>query len=101
MNPEKLADAKPRVRQALGELRRLVQERWPTATLATLRGDDPDGWYLRVTVDIEDPDVVIDAIGDRLLELEVDQGLPVYVVAVRPLERVLDELRTVRPERME
>lgn len=96
MKPEQLSELNPRVRQAVDELRGLIQERWPTATFDTFRGEDPEGMYLRATVDLEDPDGVMDVIGDRLLELEVDEGLPVYVIPVRPIQRVLEELRVER-----
>jgi hypothetical protein len=52
------------------------------------------GIYLITTVDIADTDEVIAVIGDRLVELQVDEGLPVYVTPLRPIERVIAELRT-------
>ena len=45
------------------------------------------------TVDIADTDEVVDVIGDRLLELQVDEGLPVYVTPLRPIARVIAQLR--------
>ena len=45
------------------------------------------------TVDIADTDEVVDAVGDRLVELQVDEGLPVYVTPLRPIERVIAQLR--------
>ena len=56
-------------------------------------GEDPPGTYLVATVDIADTDEVIDVVGDRLLALQVDEGLPVYVAPVRPVNRVTAELR--------
>jgi hypothetical protein len=44
-------------------------------------------------VDIADTDEVIAVIGDRLVALQVDEGLPVYVTPLRPIERVVAELR--------
>jgi hypothetical protein len=41
------------------------------------------------TVDVEDTEAVMDVYIDRLLELQIDAGLAVYVVPVRPLARVL------------
>jgi len=51
------------------------------------------GIYLVTTVDIADTDEVMDVIGDRLVELQVDEGLPIYVTLLRPIQRVLAELR--------
>ena len=45
------------------------------------------------TVDIADTDEVMDVIGDRLVELQVTEGLPVYVTPLRPITRVVAELR--------
>ncbi len=52
-------------------------------------GEDPDGVYLTVTVDVEDMGQVVDVFLDRLVDLQVDEALPIFVVAVRPLERTL------------
>src|SRR5712691_3264729 len=52
-----------------------------------------EGVYLVTTVDIADTDEVIDVIGDRLVELQVDEGLPIYVTPLRPIQRVIAELR--------
>jgi hypothetical protein len=48
---------------------------------------------LITTVDIADTDEVIAVVGDRLVELQVEDGLPVYVTPLRPIERVVAELR--------
>jgi hypothetical protein len=40
-------------------------------------------------VDVDDLDEVVDLIGDRLLEMQVDEGLPVYVTPLRPIECVI------------
>jgi hypothetical protein len=44
-------------------------------------------------VDIADTDQVIDLVGDRLVELQADECLPVYVTPLRPIERVVAQLR--------
>lgn len=79
----------PRIQAALAELRALIQAHEPTATFAVGRGgDDPEGVYLTATVDVDDPDEVMDLIVDRLLEIEIDEELPVYVIPVRTPARV-------------
>jgi hypothetical protein len=78
---------------ALQELKRLIMARFPQAAFVTEEGVDPEGIYLVTTVDIADTDEVIAVIGDRLVELQVDEGLPLYVTPLRPIERVLAELR--------
>jgi hypothetical protein len=83
----------PRIKEALDELKGLITARFPQATFVVEEGFDPEGVYLITTVDIADTDEVFDVVGDRLLELQVDEGLPVYVTPLRPMERVVAELR--------
>jgi hypothetical protein len=53
----------------------------------------PKGIYLVTTVDIADTDEVIDVVGDRLVELQVDERLSLYVTPLRPIQRVVAELQ--------
>src|SRR5215510_16386850 len=78
----------PHMQAAIEELQRLIQQHYPEATFQVEPGDDPTGLYVLVTIDVEDTDVVVDVYIDRLLELQIDGGLAVYVVPVRPLARV-------------
>jgi hypothetical protein len=45
------------------------------------------------TVDIAHTDEVTALVGDRLVGLQVDEGLAVYVTPLRPMERVVAQLR--------
>ena len=45
---------------------------------------DPAGTYVLATVDVEDTELVMDAYMDRLLTLQIDEGLPLYVLPLRP-----------------
>lgn len=83
----------PAIEAAIGELRGVIAERFPTATFEVEEGTDPLGIFLDVTVDLEDTFEVIDLVGDRLLEMQVEEGLPIYVIPSRPVERTLAELR--------
>lgn len=67
----------------------MITEHWPSATFSVSRGEDnPEGIHLNTTVDIEDTDEVADLVIDRLLELQIDEGLPIHVIPIRPIERV-------------
>jgi hypothetical protein len=79
--------------EAVHELKRLITARFPQAAFVIEEGFDPEGTYLVTTVDIADTDEVIDVVGDRLVELQVDEGLPVYVTPLRPIKRVVAQLR--------
>jgi len=81
-----------RISEAVGELKTLIERHYPTAAFDVFRGEDPDGTYLRVTVDIEDPDDVIEVVLDRLFVFQVEDELPVYVVTTWPPERVAEQL---------
>ena len=83
----------PRMKEAIHELKGLITARFPQAAFVVEEGFDPEGIYLITTVDIADTDEVIAVVGDRLVELQVDEGLPVYVTPLRPIERVVAELR--------
>jgi hypothetical protein len=79
--------------EAVHELTGMITTRFPQATFVVEEGADPKGIYLVTTVDIADTDEVIDIVGDRLVELQVTEGLPLYVTPLRPIERVVAELR--------
>jgi hypothetical protein len=79
--------------EAVKELQGVITTRFPQAAFVVEEGSDPKGIYLVTTVDIADPDEVIDLVGDRLVELQVEECLPVYVTPLRPIERVVAQLR--------
>jgi hypothetical protein len=93
MRPETHVPLTPRMEKAVHELKRRITERFPQASFVIEEGFDPKGTYLVTTVDIADTDEVMDVVGDRLVELQVEEGLPVYVTPLRPMKRVVAQLR--------
>jgi len=93
MNQERPLTLTPALEKAINELQGRISERFPQASFVVEEGFDPKGIYLVTTVDIADTDEVIDVVGDRLLELQVDEGLPIYVTPLRPIQRVVAELQ--------
>lgn len=87
MDPGRDWLADPRMTAAASELRTLISARYPAKTFELACGEDPNGLYLYATVDIDDPDEVVDLFVDRLLDLQVDEGLPLFVVPIRTPER--------------
>jgi len=75
----------PRIPARVAEFQDLILARFPDATFEVRRGSEPPGFYVWTTVDLEDTTEVLDAIMDRLLEVQVEEYLPVYVIPVRPL----------------
>jgi hypothetical protein len=94
MNQKNQIHFTPRMQEAVEELKQLITARFPQAAFAIEEGFDPAGVYLIAIVDIDDTDEVIDVVGDRLVELQVDEGLLIYVTPLRPIERVIAELRS-------
>ncbi len=93
MKRQHLLDA-PRMQSAVEEMKQLITGAYPQTAFALFEGDDPDGLYLRATVDVADTDDVVNVFIDRLIDLQVEEQLPLYVIPVRPLHRVLAELGT-------
>lgn len=85
-----------RIQRALEELQGLILQRYPTASFQVSEGEDPKGFYLDATVDIDDVDEVLDVVRSRLYEFQVEQELPVYVIPLEPVERVLEAVRARR-----
>src|SRR5215216_6229715 len=89
MTPERLIPITPRLEEAIDELKGLIVRHYPDATFTVSEGEDPDGIYLTAAVDVEDMGEVVDVFLDRMVDFQVEDGLPIYVVAIRPLERNL------------
>jgi hypothetical protein len=86
---EHTQELSPRMQQALAELQGIIAQHYPTATFAVHRGeDDPEAVHLTTTVDLDDPDEVLDVVIARVLELQGAEQLPVYLIPVRTPERV-------------
>jgi hypothetical protein len=93
MSQKRSVPLSPAIEKAVNELKGTIAERFPQASFVIEEGFDPKGIYLVTTVDTADTDEVMDVIGDRLVELQVDEGLPIYVTPLRPMRRVIAELR--------
>jgi hypothetical protein len=79
-----------RVEAALAELKEKILAKYPEAQFEVMRGpEDPSEVWLRTTVDLDDPDEVMDLVIDRLLELQIQENTPVHVMPVPTWEREL------------
>lgn len=76
-----------RMEAAVEEMKERILQRFPEATFDIGEGEDPEGIHLIATVDLEDLGEVVDLYLDRLVDLQVDEQLPLYVIPVRPIER--------------
>jgi len=79
----------PALQQAVAELQHLITTHYPGTTFTVGPGsDDLEGTYITATVDLDDPDDVIDLVIGRVLAFQVEDGLPIHVVPIRTPERV-------------
>ncbi len=93
MSNERYTATDPRIVTGIDELKRLIAARYPDAHFTVFEGEDPEGIYLRATVDIDDSSDAMETVFDKLYELEVEQELPIYVVTSQPAARVAAQLR--------
>lgn len=94
MSQERLEGFEPRVQRALAELRGLIEQRYPGTAFEVSRGEDePDQIHLTAVVDIEDTDEVLDLVIDRVVELQVEERIPVHVIPIRTPPRVLAAIK--------
>jgi len=88
MTREERNDNDSRIDRAVEELQAIIVARYPEATFAVWQGEDPIGTYITATVDVPDTDEVTDLIIERLIAMQVEEELPVYVIPVRPIARI-------------
>src|SRR5438093_469542 len=87
----------PRARRAVDELQATISRKYPGTSFELARGhDEPENIHLKAVVDLDDADEVLDLVGERLDQLQVDEGIPIYVIPLRTPERVLAALEAVR-----
>jgi hypothetical protein len=88
-----------RTQNAVNELKRIISQRYPSASFELSRAEDaPKLIHLNTTVDLEDAGEVLDLVIDRVAELQTDEGIPIHVIPVRTPERVRAELEAQRPQ---
>ena len=77
----------------------MIRQRFSDAQFRTGRDtDDSSVVQLIVTVDVEDTEVVLDVVIDRMMEMQIEEGLPIFVVPLRPVERSWEIYRAERAE---
>jgi hypothetical protein len=78
----------PRMEEAIAEMKERVLHRFPTTTFEMYQGEDPVGIYLIAIVDTDDLEEVKDLFLDRIVDLQVEEGLPLFVIPERTPERI-------------
>ncbi len=96
MNAERLNGLDPRMQGTITQLKEMIRGRFPTATFEVSRGEEAESIHLTTIVDGEDPDDVVDMVINRVLELQVEEGIPIHVIPLRTPERVLHLAQAAR-----
>src|SRR3954463_7041132 len=81
-----------RIHSAITELTTAISLAYPgTACIVSHPDDEPNSVEVTAIVDVDDPDEVLDLVIDRVIDLQVDENIPIHVVPVRTPERVSAE----------
>lgn len=86
----------PRMTAAIAELTDLIRGAYPETTFSTDTDEHEGSVFVTAVVDVDDPDEVVDRFIDRLVTLQVDEGLPLHIVPIRTparREKLFTELR--------
>ena len=85
MSHEGLHASDPRIGRALNELADLVRGEYPEATFTVVPAEDDAAIiHLVARVDVEDPEDVANLIMDRMLEMQIEEELPIYFIPLEP-----------------
>lgn len=80
MRTKRIRASDPRMKAAIEEMKSRILQAYPGTNIDVEEGDDPQGIYLWANVDPEDSVDLMDLIIGRVVDLQVDEGLPLYVV---------------------
>ena len=90
----------PKMLAGIEEMKRVILSGYPEATFEVGYGEEPVGVYLRATVDHEDLGEFVEYFIDRLVDLQLDEGLRLYVVPVRTPAREREVRRKLEQENL-
>lgn len=89
MIPERNQTLNPAIQRALSELKSIIHQHYPAARFEVEHGHDhPESIHLITVVDLEDTDPVFELVLERMMEYQIEEELPIYVIPVRTPERV-------------
>jgi hypothetical protein len=86
INADGIVDADAMV--FVDELKQLILELQPEATFDLgPSGGDPTSIFLRAYVDLPEPFDLFDKISDRVMDIQIEEGIPLHVLPMRLHER--------------
>lgn len=89
----------PHMQAAIQEIQELILAKFPGTAFTVGEWDEPASVYMRAIVDVDDTDEVTELFIDRLVDFQVDENLPIYVVTVRTPERRAAAIERERQDR--
>ncbi len=99
MRKERKPQLTPRMQGAIRELEGMILDRYPGTRFRVGPGqDDPAAVHLTAVVDTDDTEEVVDLVIDRMMELQIQEELPLFVIPIRSPARVAADLGA-EPER--
>jgi len=94
MNRRKSEQLSPQMLQAIDELKTLIKTHYPDAQFEVERAaDEPEAILLVTTVDIDTTEDILDLVIDRVIDLQVEDRIPIHVIPLRPIKRVIADMQ--------
>lgn len=73
-----------RLHAAIAELSEIIRNHFPDAAFQVGSSpDDAEAVILRAYVDVEAQDDVMDVVVDRMMAIQIEESLPIFVVPIR------------------
>ena len=87
----------PEMQRAVDELTALIRTHYPTARFDVQSApDEASTILLQVTVDVDDPEEVLDLVFERMEQIRIDEGVPILVLPLQTSERAAALLQATR-----
>ena len=77
----------PRMEEVIDEMKERILSRFPSTTFEMYQGEDPVGIYLVAIVDTDDLEEVNQLFSSRIVDIQVDEGIALFVITERTPER--------------
>jgi len=91
----------PRMKAAIDEVQGMILVQYPETTFDVGEPDEHGVVFMRAIADVDDPDEVTEIVIDRQVDLLVDEGLPLYVIALRtPAREAAERQRQEKARRL-
>ncbi|MBX3069005.1 MAG: hypothetical protein KF883_00755 [Thermomicrobiales bacterium] len=77
----------PQMAAAIAELTEAIRKSYPETTFVVDAEENQEAVFVTAIVDVDDPDEVVDCFIDRVLTLQIEEGLPLHIIPIRTAAR--------------